>query len=135
MAYPAPPRPPACGRCRSSVVEHSLGKGEVDSSILSGSTSHRTYKNIAGARLYAPRQHLVSLVSECRPSSWLAPDLCRPRCAPKPPARASRPHVPTWRRCNPPLERWRRPQSAKCISWLSSFCCLAEPTERRRGGL
>jgi hypothetical protein len=29
--------PPA--RCRSSVVEHSLGKGEVDSSILSGSTS------------------------------------------------------------------------------------------------
>ncbi len=28
---------PAC--CRSSVVEHSLGKGEVESSILSGSTS------------------------------------------------------------------------------------------------
>ena len=28
--------PAAC--CRSSVVEHSLGKGEVDSSILSGST-------------------------------------------------------------------------------------------------
>ena len=27
--------------CRSSVVEHSLGKGEVDSSILSGSTSSR----------------------------------------------------------------------------------------------
>jgi hypothetical protein len=26
-------------RCRSSVVEHSLGKGEVLSSILSGSTS------------------------------------------------------------------------------------------------
>jgi hypothetical protein len=26
-------------RCRSSVVEHSLGKGEVDSSILSGSTT------------------------------------------------------------------------------------------------
>src|SRR6516164_9014687 len=26
------------GRCRSSVVEHSLGKGEVESSILSGST-------------------------------------------------------------------------------------------------
>jgi hypothetical protein len=25
--------------CRSSVVEHSLGKGEVESSILSGSTS------------------------------------------------------------------------------------------------
>jgi hypothetical protein len=29
---------PAARRCRSSVVEHSLGKGEVDSSILSGST-------------------------------------------------------------------------------------------------
>jgi hypothetical protein len=26
-------------RCRSSVVEHSIGNGEVDSSILSGSTS------------------------------------------------------------------------------------------------
>jgi hypothetical protein len=29
-------RDPVC--CRSSVVEHSLGKGEVESSILSGST-------------------------------------------------------------------------------------------------
>jgi hypothetical protein len=28
----------AARRCRSSVVEHSLGKGEVESSILSGST-------------------------------------------------------------------------------------------------
>jgi hypothetical protein len=27
-------------RCRSSVVEHSIGNGEVDSSILSGSTIH-----------------------------------------------------------------------------------------------
>ena len=26
--------------CRSSVVEHSIGNGEVDSSILSGSTIH-----------------------------------------------------------------------------------------------
>jgi hypothetical protein len=38
-----PPPRSACKRrrglrCRSSVVEHSLGKGEVDSSILSGST-------------------------------------------------------------------------------------------------
>jgi hypothetical protein len=31
--------PHAFLRCRSSVVEHSLGKGEVDSSILSGSTT------------------------------------------------------------------------------------------------
>jgi hypothetical protein len=28
----------ALARCRSSVVEHSLGKGEVVSSILTGST-------------------------------------------------------------------------------------------------
>ncbi len=35
-------RPPegALVRCRSSVVEHSLGKGEVGSSILPGSTIH-----------------------------------------------------------------------------------------------
>ena len=33
--FSAPPR-----RCRSSVVEHSLGKGEVRSSILRGSTIH-----------------------------------------------------------------------------------------------
>src|SRR6202034_1371201 len=39
-----PPLKPAAAplfparRCRSSVVEHSLGKGEVESSILSGST-------------------------------------------------------------------------------------------------
>ncbi len=29
-------------RCRSSEVEHSLGKGEVESSILSGSTIYIT---------------------------------------------------------------------------------------------
>jgi hypothetical protein len=29
----------ALARCRSSVVEHSLGKGEVVSSILTGSTN------------------------------------------------------------------------------------------------
>src|SRR5205823_5821811 len=34
------PAPPArAPRCRSSVVEHPLGKGEVESSILSGSTT------------------------------------------------------------------------------------------------
>ena len=43
MALTRPEPPPISGRastgcCRSSVVEHSLGKGEVDSSILSGST-------------------------------------------------------------------------------------------------
>ena len=30
--------PVSCVSCRSSVVEHSLGKGEVESSIPSGST-------------------------------------------------------------------------------------------------
>ena len=30
----------SCRRCRSSVVEHPLGKGEVVSSILTGSTRH-----------------------------------------------------------------------------------------------
>src|SRR5579883_1855013 len=44
--------PPALDRafdpgCRSSVVEHSLGKGEVDSSILSGSTIHRLRPGLA----------------------------------------------------------------------------------------
>ena len=36
---PLGPIPPIPARCRSSVVEHSIGNGEVDSSILSGSTS------------------------------------------------------------------------------------------------
>ena len=31
---------PIRARCRSSVVEHSLGKGEVVSSILTGSTTY-----------------------------------------------------------------------------------------------
>ena len=50
--WPIPPRPPGrlkpiCMsgvRCRSSVVEHSIGNGEVDSSILSGSTSQTIQK-------------------------------------------------------------------------------------------
>src|SRR5262249_11820056 len=36
--FPFPRFSPAAGRCRSSVVEHPLGKGEVVSSILTGST-------------------------------------------------------------------------------------------------
>jgi hypothetical protein len=49
-------RIPAC--CRSSVVEHSIGNGEVDSSILSGSTSFSLVKAFqigmnAGCRLAA----------------------------------------------------------------------------------
>ena len=37
---PLPYGIPPAARCRSSVVEHPLGKGEVDSSILSSSTSN-----------------------------------------------------------------------------------------------
>ena len=36
----------ACQCCRSSGVEHSLGKGEAESSILSGSTSESPEKSI-----------------------------------------------------------------------------------------
>src|SRR5258708_32286288 len=39
VAGPFWPSPVSGARCRSSVVEHSIGNGEVDSSILSGSTS------------------------------------------------------------------------------------------------
>ncbi len=48
-------------RCGSSVVEHSLGKGEVESSILSRSTSlfkHLAAKSAGGKKLRAaPGQH------------------------------------------------------------------------------
>jgi hypothetical protein len=40
FGYSHGPASAALYRCRSSVVEHSLGKGEVESSILSGSTIH-----------------------------------------------------------------------------------------------
>src|SRR6185312_2773121 len=47
-------RPAASGRptpsCRSSVVEHSLGKGEVHSSILCGSTSFHLVVLAGGSR-------------------------------------------------------------------------------------
>src|SRR5579872_4140075 len=41
--------------CRSSVVEHSLGKGEVDSSILSGSTSNRHEGSFTQSQREIPR--------------------------------------------------------------------------------
>ena len=41
--------------CRSSVVEHSIGNGEVDSSILSGSTSFSKHdQHLAEAPLPCP---------------------------------------------------------------------------------
>src|SRR3954451_17134649 len=51
-----PYRPRQSSRCRSSVVEHSLGKGEVDSSILSGST-----------RKFKRNQHLGRGLFPCPP--------------------------------------------------------------------
>ena len=45
ICWRAPDTEPAARRCRSSVVEHSLGKGEVESSILSGSTILRADPN------------------------------------------------------------------------------------------
>jgi hypothetical protein len=55
--------------CRSSVVEHSLGKGEVDSSILSGSTRNLQQKHdIKGRPLPFPpvfdREQAVNSPSE-----------------------------------------------------------------------
>jgi hypothetical protein len=46
-AFPFPPISRAAGRCRSSVVEHPLGKGEVVSSILTGSTNKLGTSQIA----------------------------------------------------------------------------------------
>jgi hypothetical protein len=48
-------------RCRSSVVEHSIGNGEVDSSILSGSTIFsKQYQHLENTLLPIP----PSFVSE-----------------------------------------------------------------------
>ena len=48
-------------RCRSSVVEHSLGKGEVDSSILSGSTMQDPLKDIAISAFFAVAGVLIAV--------------------------------------------------------------------------
>ena len=56
------PRHPV--RCRSSVVEHSLGKGEVDSSILSGSTSTLSLRGIPrklNARVLCKRLEFLTI--------------------------------------------------------------------------
>src|SRR5258708_39557606 len=49
--------------CRSSVVEHSIGNGEVDSSILSGSTSPPTLET----PFFITLSELLAL--RCRPVS------------------------------------------------------------------
>jgi hypothetical protein len=93
VVYPVPAQPSGADRsrrcCRSSVVEHSLGKGEVESSILSGSTitsggcaARRTHFLRNGGSA-SPRQNGLTFrrcdlatagsVAALRPS--------RPRCA------------------------------------------------------
>jgi hypothetical protein len=53
--FPFPPISPAAGRCRSSVVEHPLGKGEVVSSILTGSTTKaKQDQHLASSTLPSP---------------------------------------------------------------------------------
>ena len=59
--------PPHSGSCRSSVVEHSLGKGEVESSILSGST--RISADVVSGRL-----SLETAVDGARPVAEAARD-------------------------------------------------------------
>jgi hypothetical protein len=70
--------------CRSSVVEHSIGNGEVDSSILSGSTipslkSHMKQPS-RGMRCPSFASTLTLLCEEAqgRPGAGLAPAV---RCA------------------------------------------------------
>ena len=72
--------------CRSSVVEHSIGNGEVDSSILSGSTilsgNSRHLLSAAAASRYRPNVRRISCSNlSCRSlasaSSFLLSSFCR----------------------------------------------------------
>ena len=60
--FAPPSRRPCLPRCRSSVVEHSLGKGEVDSSILSGSTR----KNIDKSETFSDFRSERSTIEKSR---------------------------------------------------------------------
>jgi hypothetical protein len=55
-------------RCRSSVVEHSLGKGEVDSSILSGSTMFfQSFQHLDCLGVAEPkREQMPKRAAKCR---------------------------------------------------------------------
>ena len=58
-------------RCRSSVVEHSIGNGEVDSSILSGSTIQINELGKGIAEIWAPTGHSAEMLRQVT--------LCPPR--------------------------------------------------------
>ena len=61
--FPFAPISPAAGRCRSSVVEHPLGKGEVVSSILTGSTNSRSASRASGRNSTRPTSSRVACLS------------------------------------------------------------------------
>ena len=67
---------PAKKRCRSSVVEHSLGKGEVVSSILTGST-RRSSARSGRARATFPVSELAR--QQILPRSGIRQEAARPR--------------------------------------------------------
>jgi hypothetical protein len=71
---------PAC--CRSSVVEHSLGKGEVDSSILSGSTSYATKSiYLRVSHLAKPECMVTCTQNEARKCVQLRAESARSGCS------------------------------------------------------
>ena len=55
---------PSHRRCRSSVVEHSLGKGEAESSILSGSTSVMRLQTPAGIATFNRTQQANPIMTD-----------------------------------------------------------------------
>ena len=66
--------------CRSSVVEHSLGKGEVDSSILSGSTIrplwfHRASITENPMTIGTTPAEIVTFWREAGPDKWFEPTI------------------------------------------------------------
>ena len=95
----------ATRRCRSSVVEHPLGKGEVVSSILTGSTIFRTFE-------MAPLQRvLIAAPSSRRPRlRFLIPWQSSIRRDSKSRYRRSIPASPAIRRCRSRPSRSPPPQ-------------------------
>src|SRR5262249_22811580 len=99
-------------RCRSSVVEHSLGKGEVHSSILCGSTIPPLTAKIAHKKKAARKSgflafkcQLTTRTSRRSPSGSRLSHLQRP-CAGRPSPCPS--CLPSRAPCRPWLSR-RRP--------------------------
>jgi hypothetical protein len=141
MAYPRPCRgaTPIDGVvglwccCRSSVVEHSLGKGEVVCSIHTGSTRTTRPASPVSTRTRAP----IGDHGSCRRAAGLglvqmrhgaAPTQTRP-CA-KRASLARRPSL--WCRANP-VRRSLRPVWRPCRCRSQSLAALAAPARCVRG--